>query len=167
MLTDGPELHEIADSPGWDTKQHCTCGFESVSKCEQWKHASDELRAQVETAEAENQQLKSAGLYLDPLDQSATESDTLRVKRAQARDAADLRNAFTEALLARVETAERQRDELAIALDEIDHLTYGWTFARVGSVIDKIRIRARAELAALGWSADRLAALDTPPAKEA
>ena len=117
MLTDGPELHEIADSPGWDTKQHCTCGFESVSKCEQWKHASDELRAQVETAEAENQQLKSAGLYLDPLDQSATESDTLRVKRAQARDAADLRNAFTEALLARVETAERQRDELAEALN--------------------------------------------------
>lgn len=70
-------------------------------------------------------------------------------------------------LEAQVETAERQRDELAIALDEIDHLTYGWTFARVGSVIDKIRIRARAELAALGWSADRLAALDTPPAKEA
>ena len=46
------ERHEIrTDLPGWDTKQRCTCGFESVSKCEQWKHASDELRASFATAE--------------------------------------------------------------------------------------------------------------------
>jgi len=39
------ELHEERkDLPNWDTKVHCTCGFESVSRAEQWVHASDRMR---------------------------------------------------------------------------------------------------------------------------
>jgi hypothetical protein len=42
------QLHTIrTDTPNWDTKQRCTCGYESVSKCEQWKHAAEELRRAV------------------------------------------------------------------------------------------------------------------------
>ena len=73
------ELHEIADSPGWDTKQHCTCGFASVSKCEQWKHASDELRAQVETAE---RQRDEAIALLDTADRTI---ETLRLEPVNLR----------------------------------------------------------------------------------
>lgn len=42
------ELHEErTDKPNWDTMQRCTCGFESVSRAEQWRHAADALRAVV------------------------------------------------------------------------------------------------------------------------
>lgn len=40
------ERHEERkDTPNWDTKVRCTCGFESVSRAEFWKHAADELRS--------------------------------------------------------------------------------------------------------------------------
>lgn len=42
------ELHtERTDLPNWHTKVACTCGFESVSRSEQWKHAAEELRAEL------------------------------------------------------------------------------------------------------------------------
>jgi hypothetical protein len=48
----GSERHEIrTDTPNWDTTQRCTCGFESRSKAEQWKHAADELRTRLDAAE--------------------------------------------------------------------------------------------------------------------
>lgn len=40
-----PERHEErADLPNWDTKAHCTCGEQFVSRAELWKHQADALR---------------------------------------------------------------------------------------------------------------------------
>ena len=46
------ELHEEGTSPYGavrpvDTKQYCTCGFDSRSKAELWKHQADSLREQL------------------------------------------------------------------------------------------------------------------------
>jgi hypothetical protein len=41
-------MHEERhDLPNWDTKVHCTCGHETTSRAEMWKHQSDVLRIQV------------------------------------------------------------------------------------------------------------------------
>lgn len=42
------ELHEEdTDKPGWHTKALCTCGHETVSRAEMWKHQADALRALI------------------------------------------------------------------------------------------------------------------------
>ena len=35
--------HQLVQVPNWDTKQHCACGFVSVSKCEWALHALREF----------------------------------------------------------------------------------------------------------------------------
>ena len=67
-----PERHkERTDTPGWDTKQRCICGYESVSRAEQWKHVADALRGQhdaltakLAAAEARVERLEAALLEL-------------------------------------------------------------------------------------------------------
>jgi excinuclease UvrABC ATPase subunit len=55
------DLHEIrTNAEGWDTKVHCTCGFESVSRCEQWKHAADALRDRVRALESAPDEVRDA-----------------------------------------------------------------------------------------------------------
>ena len=43
------ELHVMTDRVhSWDTKVRCSCGFESISKAEMWKHQAEALRALLE-----------------------------------------------------------------------------------------------------------------------
>ena len=51
------------------------------------------------------------------------------------------------ALRVALEAAEGENDRLCESLDAIDRATYGWTFGRVSTVIDKVRLIARAALA--------------------
>jgi hypothetical protein len=48
------ELHTEIDTPNWTTKVRCSCGFESVSRCEWALHAAPSLRAEVERLTKEN-----------------------------------------------------------------------------------------------------------------
>jgi hypothetical protein len=75
------ELHqERADTPGWDTKIRCTCGHETASRAEMWKHQADVLRTDVESA-------YRAG-YLAREQEYVKE--TLRVRRAWKRRLAEI-----------------------------------------------------------------------------
>lgn len=54
--------HAAVEAPNWDTKQHCSCGYRSVSKCEMWKHWADEREAEVARLRSDNDALNETWL---------------------------------------------------------------------------------------------------------
>ena len=74
------ELHEERNNlPGWDTKCRCTCGYESVSRAEQWKHSSDALRSDLAAMRADrNEKVNYLLRQVDSLTVAWDTSDVAR-----------------------------------------------------------------------------------------
>lgn len=112
--------------------------------------SSPEPREVEAALRAEIEQLRSAGLYFDPTQTpSATESDTLRAKRREATNAAELRNAHVLALQQRVASLEAREVEAVVEALKACRVALGLHAPPVPLVVDA-KIAADAALAFWG-----------------
>lgn len=65
--------HEVVETPNWDTKERCSCGFESVSKCELYFHQNSELRNEISIITTERDELREKMAQWEALAREAVE----------------------------------------------------------------------------------------------
>lgn len=158
-MTDTPtELHAEAETPNWVTKVRCTCGaFESVSRAQQWKHAADELRAEVERLTRERDEANARGDGWRAKYDADTE--TLAALRARAEAAEAENERHRKANLVRAVTSDWSEERDGALIEYINSEGFDGVPWRVSENLAERLRAAEAELVKLHSERDALAGM--------
>lgn len=129
--------HEQIETPGWDTKLRCACGFEAATKREMTLHLERDEVLDEEIAHA----IETAVAYIEAGGDWEDQGQTVVVAAALVADLERI-----PAKLRVVRERETENEKLRRALDDIDRYTYGWSFGTAYTVIENIRVRVRGVL---------------------